>query len=62
MSQTEINDLKIQLNQLLDEYDALNEQYNRVPEDAPEANMIIAEMDSLQNIIGKIEERLELLR
>ena len=55
--------LEIRLNQLYDEEEALEEGLKRagVYEDG-EADMIIAELDLLGNIIGKLEEELELLR
>lgn len=62
MSKAKIKELKIQLNQLLDELDALNEEYERLPEDDPEADMILAEISQLEEVIGNIEEQLELLR
>lgn len=57
-----IKELTIQLNQLVDEYEALDEEYLRLPEDDPEADIILAEMNLFQDAIGRIEEKLELLR
>jgi len=62
MSQTQIKELKTQLKQLLDEYEGLNEELDRLPEDDPESDMIVSEMNLLEDTIGRIEEQLELLR